>query len=93
MHPNTSESRTGLFQAGALSAILIILVYLIELLVVVFKGVPPNTVAGWFALLQSDRLAGLVQTFALDIIAVGLHAPLYVALYFLLRPGTKAEAA
>ena len=75
----------GLFATGAISAFVIVLMYLAELIVVLLKGFPPTTVEGWFSVLQSNRPIGLMRTFAPDIIAIGLKAPLYLALYFLLR--------
>jgi len=86
-------SPDGLYQTGAVSALTIVLIYLIEMLVVLTHGLPPTTVEGWFALFQHDRLIGLLQSFALDVIAVSLHAPLYLALYFHLKPARKASAA
>ncbi len=79
----------GLYRIGAVSALIIVLVYLIELVVVVVYGLPPSTAEGWFALLQRNRLVGLIQSFAMDIIAVSFHAPLYIALFFLLRQTKK----
>jgi len=80
----------GLFATGAISAFVIVLMYLAELIVVLLKGFPPTTVEGWFSVLQSNRSIGLMRTFALDIIAIGLKAPLYLALYFLLRQVRQA---
>ncbi len=76
---------TGLFRLGAFSALIIVAIYVVELIVAVLFGLPPATVEGWFSLLAGNRLVGLVQTFALDLIAVALHVPLYLALFFLLR--------
>ena len=55
--------------------------YLAELIVVLLKGFPPTTVEGWLSVLQSNRSIGLMRTFTLDITAIGLKAPLYLALY------------
>ncbi len=85
MDHNENRDWTGLYKLGALAAIIIVLVFLIELLAVVFYGLPPSTVEGWFALLQKDRLVGLIESFALDLIAVAFHVPLYLALFVLLR--------
>jgi len=90
MEYNEKRNWNGLFKMGALSAIIIVLVYLAELVVIVFYGLPPSTAAGWFALLQRNRLTGLIQTFALDVIAVTFHAPLYVAFFFLLKRNAKS---
>ncbi len=92
MDDNNSRDWTGLYQIGAFSALIIVLIYLVELLVVVFYGLPPSTAADWFALLQKNRLIGLIQSFALDLIAVTLHAPLYLALYVIFRQYRKGSA-
>ncbi len=89
MGDNNSRDWRWLYRLGALSALIIALIYLVELLVVIFNGLPPSTAEGWFALLQRDRLIGLIQSFALDLIAVSFHAPLYLALFFMLRQHEK----
>jgi hypothetical protein len=86
------QNWSGLFKIGATSALVIVLVYLAEIVAVVLNGLPPTTVEGWFALLQRDRLVGLIQSFALDIIAVSCHVPLYMALFFYLKQARKAYA-
>lgn len=82
-----SEARGEIYRIGAISAALILLLFAVELAVVAARGMPPvfGGAGEWLQALQRDRLAGLVRTFALDILAVALHAPLYVALVFFLR--------
>jgi hypothetical protein len=79
----------GLFRMGGISAIIIVLVFFLEMVVVVKNGFPPTNIQDWFSLFQSNRLVGILESFALDIIAVAFHAPLYLALYFLLRKSGK----
>jgi hypothetical protein len=80
---------TGLFKIGAISAAVIVLVYIIELVVILIFGLPPTTAEGWFGVLQKNRLAGLIQTFALDLVAEIFHVALFVALFFLLKQTKK----
>jgi hypothetical protein len=81
-----SEAQRGIYKIGAISAALILVLFAAELAVVAARGMPPvfGGAGEWLQALQRDRLAGLVRTFALDIVAVALHAPLYVALVFFL---------
>lgn len=79
----------GFYRIGAISAAIIVLIYIIELVVILSFGLPPTSVANWFAVLQRNRLVGLIQTLALDLIAVAFHAPLYLALFFFLRDSRK----
>ncbi len=78
-----------MYAIGAISASVIVLVFVIEMVVILSYGLPPTSVEGWFKVLQNNRLMGLIQTFALDLIAVAFHAPLYLALFFFLRPANK----
>ncbi len=74
-----------LYRFGGIAALIIVLIYLIEMVVVITKGIPPKTVDAIFALFQANRYLGLLQLFVLDIIAVFLHAPIFMALCFALR--------
>jgi hypothetical protein len=89
MNNNENREWASLFKIGAISAAAIILVYAIELVIILIYGLPPATVEGWFGALQKDRLVGLIQTFALDIMAEIFHVAFLVALFFLLRQSKK----
>ncbi len=82
----------GLYRIGAISATIIVLVYFTEMVVILSFGLPPTSAADWFAVLRQNRLVGLIQTLALDLIAVAFHAPLYLALFFFLRKARKLYA-
>ena len=92
MNNHETQDRSGIYKIGAVSAVIIVLVYLTELVVVVIYGLPPVTVEGWFTSFQNNRLVGLIQSFALDIIAVSFHVPLYIALFFFLRQTKKVNS-
>ena len=79
----------GLYRIGAVSAAAIVLIYIIEMVVILVFGLPPSTVQGWFGALQKDRMIGLIQTFALDLVAETFHASLVVALFILLGQTRK----
>jgi hypothetical protein len=78
---------SDIYRLGAISAISIVLLFLIELIIVVIFGLPPvfGSAETWLSALQNNRVLGILQTFSLDIIAVALHIPLYVALFFFLQ--------
>jgi hypothetical protein len=78
----------GVYLAGSVSAFIIVLTFLVEMIVVVTKGLPPTSVEEWFSIYRTGRAIGLLRTFALDIVAVSLHVPFYLALFYILR-GTK----
>lgn len=59
-----------------------------------FAPVPaPDTVEGWFALLQSNRLLGLVYLNVFDLLNYVLVAVIFVALYVALKETNKSYAA
>ncbi len=80
-----NEASPGLYTAGVVCAAVIILVYLFEIVLVVLKGAPPVTVDQWFALFRDDRILGVLRAFALDVVAVSLKVPVFIALFFFLR--------
>ena len=84
----TETTRWSAFlRAGAICAGLIVLIFAGELVVVAIFGLPPvfGSAEEWLSALQRNRLVGILQTFSLDIVAVAFHAPLYLALIFLMR--------
>jgi len=86
---NEKPDWTGLFKIGAISALLIVLVYFVELVIILLFGLPPNNAEEWLILLQKNKLVGLIQTLAPDIIAVACHAPVFIALFYFLRQTKK----
>jgi hypothetical protein len=88
---NTQENHqwNSLFKIGAISAAAIVLVYIIELVVILIFGLPPATAEGWFGVLIRNRLAGLIQTFALDLVAETFHVTFFVALFIFLYQTRK----
>ena len=91
--PGADSRWVGLFRTGAISAAVVVLIYLFELLLVILKGPPPTTVDQWFAVLKDGRSLGILRSFALDIAAITLLAPRNVALYFFLRKAVGSNSA
>ncbi len=92
MNNSENKSWTGLYTIAAISASAIVLVFVIEMVVILSYGLPPTNVEGWFGVLQNNRSIGLIQTFALDLIAVAFHAPLYLGLFFYIRQTQKLSS-
>lgn len=92
---NTDAAWRGLYKAGAAAALIAVVFFrrYIAAELVAFKGfgviaVPeplPSQAAGWFALLQHNRLLGLVLLGAIDLINYALVGLIFLALYGALR--------
>lgn len=80
----------SLYLAGAASALIVAALLLIEMICFIISGPLPITVAGWFALLQSNRLLGLVDLYLLEIIAWALFIPLFLAMYKALKQANES---
>jgi Domain of unknown function (DUF4386) len=82
----------SLYRVGATAALIIVVLYVIE--IIAFFAVPvPGTVNDWFTLLHNNRLLGLLQERVLDVVAVALLGPLYLALYVALRRANETYMA
>jgi hypothetical protein len=57
------------------------------------SGPAPSTVIGWFTLLQHNRLLGLLDLGLLDIAAVALLVPMFLAVYIALRRASASGMA
>lgn len=81
----TSDSPwKNLYKIGGSAAIISALLLLIEIMV--FTIWPqPTTVIGYFTLLQTDKLMGLIDFYLLEVVAYFLFIPLFLALYTALR--------
>ncbi len=83
---NIQESKSEVYRIGAFSALVVVLIYLVDLVVVITNGIAPQTVPELFDLFQRNRLIGLLQAFSLDIVAATLHVPIFIALFVSLLP-------
>ncbi|MCE5215031.1 MAG: DUF4386 domain-containing protein [Methanobacterium sp.] len=81
----TADSRwKTLYKIGGIAAILSALLLLIEIITWVVWP-QPNTVLGYFTLLQTNKIIGLIDFYLLEYIAYILFLPLFMALYVALR--------
>jgi hypothetical protein len=76
------NNKNGIYKAGAYCAILIIIIYLIDLIFVIKYGpVVTKSVPEIFEIFQKNRIIGLLQSFSLDIVAAIIRLPLMLALF------------
>jgi len=83
-HPNWKR----LYRVGGGAALLAVGFEVANALIsVIFSGSNPipSTVLGWFTLLEHDRFLGLLDLGLLDIAAVALLVPMFLAVYLALR--------
>lgn len=81
---NISEGKSRMYKAGALFALGIILIYIIDLLVVLIFGLVPKSIPDLFELIQRNRIVVVLQAFALDLVAAVFRIPLLIALFIAL---------
>src|SRR5947209_3690940 len=76
----------SLYRVGGAAALLVGVLFLIEMIVYIASSAPSLTdAAGWFSLLQNNRLVGLVDFGILELYGLVLFVPLFLALYAALR--------
>ncbi len=88
-----ASSWKRLCRIGGWAALIVGVVYTIEIVVVAFTGLPPATAIGYFTLLQNNRLLGLFDLFLLDIAATAFQVPVFLALYVVLRRSDESYMA
>ena len=92
----TEESRwRGLYKVAGVTAIISVIVGLIESIIMFLPGgsTSPETVTGWFALLQNNWFLGLRNLGLMNIIFIPLGIPTFLALYAAHRRTNKAYVA
>jgi hypothetical protein len=67
-----------------------VVLYVIETIGVGAMGPPPATVDDWFTLFRNHGLLGLFDAYLLDVVAVALMVPLFLALYAALGRANRA---
>jgi hypothetical protein len=94
--PSTTEyaSWRRLYQVGAVAALITAVVFRRNMgaEMTMFFGAAPNTAAGWFTLLQTNSLLGIIYLNFFDIIDYTLVGIMFVALYAALRRTSKIYA-
>ncbi len=82
----TADSKwKSLYRVGGTAPLVALAFYLIETLAMILGGAYPTTTESWFALLQRNKLLGLLDLNALDILSIALLGTLFLALYQLLK--------
>ena len=89
-HVGTGDSHwKGLYQVGGAAALIAVGLEIANALISVISSSTsasaPSTVIGWFTLLQNHRLLGLLDLGLLDIAAVTLLVPMFLAVSIALR--------
>jgi hypothetical protein len=79
----------GLYRMGAVAAVIMV-VYIPVPIVLYIASPPPQTVLGFFALFQSNKLLGLVGMDLLYLLANVLAIPTYLAFYVALRRASES---
>ena len=74
----------GLYKVGGAAALLSVVFLPIQIFVCLMSP-PPDTVVGWFTLLQSNRLVGLIDLDLLLMVDQVLAILIFIALYVALR--------
>jgi len=94
--PSTTEysSWRRLYQVGAVAAMIAAVVFRRNMgaEMTMFFGAVPNTAAGWFTLLQTNSLLGIISLNFFDIIDYSLVGIMFVALYVALGRTSKIYA-
>lgn len=89
---NTDSRWHWLYKAGAAAALLSAVFFPIQILVFLTNP-PPESVTGWFALFQSNRLVGLLDLDLLLVIDQVLAMLVFLALYVALRQANESIMA
>lgn len=96
--PAAGTGWRALSRLGAASVLLAVLVVLAEIAIGLLPGVAEasrqtGTVAGWFALFQSNGLLGLRNLGLLNVLGAALLTPAFLAIYLALRRENEPWAA
>lgn len=97
MTKTVADSSKKLYRIGAIAALIAALVFRRNLgaaeIPLIIGQTPPNTVVGWFTLLQNNPLLGLSFLNVFDLINYALVGVMFVALYAALRQTSKRYMA
>jgi hypothetical protein len=84
----------GVYKAGGVSAMMVGALLLVEMIVYIVTSAPSLTdAAGWFALFQNNRFVGLVDFGMLELLALGLYVPMFLAFYAALKRASESYVA
>jgi hypothetical protein len=84
----------GLYKAGGVSALTIGTLLIIEMIAYIATAAPSLTdAAGWFTLFRNNRFVGLVDFGILELYALVLFVPMFLALYAALKRASESYMA
>jgi hypothetical protein len=95
VNPKTADSNgRSLYKVGGVSALMIGTLLLVEMIAYIATSAPSLAdAAGWFSLFQSNRFVGLVDFGILELYALVLFVPMFLALYAALRRASESYMA
>ena len=95
MKPSETADSTwkGLYRVGGAAALIMVVLYTIQIIVFVAWGPPPSTVISWFTLFQNNRLLGLLDLDLLSLADYALMGLMFLALYAALRRASESFMA
>jgi hypothetical protein len=84
----------SLYRAGGVGALIVGVLFIIEMIVYIATSAPSLTdAAGWFTLFHTNRLIGLLDFGILELYGLVLFVPLFLALYAALRRANESYMA
>ena len=90
----TDNKWKSLYKAGGAGALIVGLLFIIEMGLYIASSAPSLAdAAGWFALFQNNRLVGLVDFGILELYGLVLFIPMYLSLYAVLRRASESYMA
>ncbi len=88
-----SEGRS-VYTAGGIAAALVVILLIAETIAYLTTSAPSLAdAAGWFRLFQTNRLIGLIDFGLLELCAMVLYVPMFLALYICLRRSSPTYTA
>ena len=84
----------SLYKAGGAGALIVGTLLLVEMIAYIATSAPSLAdAAGWFSLFQSNRFIGLIDFGILELYALVLFVPMFLALYAVLRRASESYMA
>ena len=94
-HDQATDTKwKSLYKAGGVSALIIGILLLVEMIAYIATAAPSMTdAAGWFGLLHNNRFVGLVDFGILELYALVFFVPVFLALYAVLKRASESYMA
>jgi hypothetical protein len=80
----------SLYRVAAISAIVIVAMWSIEVIGAILFGPPPGTAIDWFTLYKNHGFLSIIDNTLLDVIAVIFKIPVFLALFVVLNRSNKS---